>query len=554
MVFYDTEIHNEQLPPIDTPTSSLSRKWCKLRQRCASFHAMKSFDCTSGEGPSSLPYLHYDNGLTEVMPNGQQIFPQQHHHQHQHQQNFILAHDPHMITIMNEKKPKIVASIDNHHNAYYGNNHQIVYEPIMEHQRMKTCKCKNKYSASASSLNYDVKSEPAQILHVLNQQQTRLQYFDGQYVKAKPKTRRLSLFGSERKPKKEAEKTFDLKQFKSVSMRCNHHHQHLMYIREQQMLQQLQQQKQAEEIEKDSQLVKNTMKTKFNTLGRKKRSIYDIFFNNNKSSPSNESNIRQPTFYVPLPEKIIAENSIQHHQHRAHICNSSHQIRSLRSRSVCADNGSRLLFHNIEESSGHQMNHHKKSNSFNPRESLEITSFLFSKLRMNSNDGEKSATFSGRREQHSAVQQNEKISKRKISEEVDVNSKDNTNVKDSNGNSTSNKTDSITLPAKSNVIPKSTLILIKVQFIKNPGSKALGFSIVGGIDSPKGKMGIFVKTIYPYGQAAASGQLKEGDLILSVNTQPLHGVTHQEAINVFKSIKTGLVEMIVGRQQSIHPQ
>ena len=38
---------------------------------------------------------------------------------------------------------------------------------------------------------------------------------------------------------------------------------------------------------------------------------------------------------------------------------------------------------------------------------------------------------------------------------------------------------------------------------------------------------------------------------MSVNNQPLHGVTHQEAINVFKGIKTGLVEMIVGRAQPI---
>ncbi|KAJ8941873.1 hypothetical protein NQ318_001726, partial [Aromia moschata] len=76
------------------------------------------------------------------------------------------------------------------------------------------------------------------------------------------------------------------------------------------------------------------------------------------------------------------------------------------------------------------------------------------------------------------------------------------------------------------------------------GKKSLGFTIVGGRDSPKGALGIFIKTIMVNGQAAEDGRLKA-----AVNGQVCHDISHADAVLLFKNVKSGPITLQVCRRK-----
>lgn len=107
-----------------------------------------------------------------------------------------------------------------------------------------------------------------------------------------------------------------------------------------------------------------------------------------------------------------------------------------------------------------------------------------------------------------------------------------------------------TLPRRTKNAPQCTFHT--VSFEKGQGKKQLGFTIVGGADSPRGALGIFIKSIMPNGQAIESGQLRAGDEVLAINGHVCHDLTHLEAVKMFKSVKSGEIVLNICRRKNLN--
>ncbi|KAI1891912.1 hypothetical protein AGOR_G00148600 [Albula goreensis] len=73
-----------------------------------------------------------------------------------------------------------------------------------------------------------------------------------------------------------------------------------------------------------------------------------------------------------------------------------------------------------------------------------------------------------------------------------------------------------------------------VEITRGP-TDALGISIAGGKGSPLGDIPIFIAMIQANGVAARTHKLKVGDRIVSINGQPLDGLSHGDVVNMLKN-------------------
>ncbi|KAL5005268.1 hypothetical protein ScPMuIL_018724 [Solemya velum] len=87
-----------------------------------------------------------------------------------------------------------------------------------------------------------------------------------------------------------------------------------------------------------------------------------------------------------------------------------------------------------------------------------------------------------------------------------------------------------------------------VTVFKGSRGKGLGFTIVGGSDSARGSLGIYVRRIFSSGVVAEDGRIKEGDEIIELNGEQLKGFSHNEVIAKFRKLQKGPVTLTFRRK------
>ncbi|KAG8437100.1 hypothetical protein GDO86_007977 [Hymenochirus boettgeri] len=83
-----------------------------------------------------------------------------------------------------------------------------------------------------------------------------------------------------------------------------------------------------------------------------------------------------------------------------------------------------------------------------------------------------------------------------------------------------------------------------VEITRGPND-ALGISIAGGKGSPLGDIPVFIAMIQASGVAARTHKLKVGDRLISINQQPLNGLSHADVVNILKNAYGPIVLQVV---------
>ncbi|XP_073499882.1 inaD-like protein isoform X2 [Phyllobates terribilis] len=83
-----------------------------------------------------------------------------------------------------------------------------------------------------------------------------------------------------------------------------------------------------------------------------------------------------------------------------------------------------------------------------------------------------------------------------------------------------------------------------VEISRGPND-ALGISIAGGKGSPLGDIPVFIAMIQASGVAARTNKLKVGDRIVSINKQPLDGLSHADVVNILKNAYGSITLQVV---------